>query len=62
MHYFNHWPPFSLMQHVFDLFPLTSSFSIKSVQRADAGEYHCRLSVSNKIIESNPIIIEVEGK
>uniref|UniRef100_A0A8C2IMI7 receptor protein-tyrosine kinase n=1 Tax=Cyprinus carpio TaxID=7962 RepID=A0A8C2IMI7_CYPCA len=34
---------------------------IKSVQRADAGEYHCRLSVSNKIIESNPIIIEVEG-
>uniref|UniRef100_A0A671SK15 receptor protein-tyrosine kinase n=1 Tax=Sinocyclocheilus anshuiensis TaxID=1608454 RepID=A0A671SK15_9TELE len=52
---------FSLMQHVFDIFPLTSSFSIKSVQRADAGEYHCRLSVSNKIIESNPIIIEVEG-
>uniref|UniRef100_A0A8C2GJE9 receptor protein-tyrosine kinase n=1 Tax=Cyprinus carpio TaxID=7962 RepID=A0A8C2GJE9_CYPCA len=49
------------MQHVLDLFPLTSSFSIKSVQRADAGEYHCRLSVSNKIIESNPIIIEVEG-
>uniref|UniRef100_A0A9J8C3E8 receptor protein-tyrosine kinase n=1 Tax=Cyprinus carpio carpio TaxID=630221 RepID=A0A9J8C3E8_CYPCA len=49
------------MQHVLDLFPLTSSVSIKSVQRADAGEYHCRLSVSNKIIESNPIIIEVEG-
>ncbi|KAF4106123.1 tyrosine-protein kinase Mer isoform X2 [Onychostoma macrolepis] len=40
---------------------LLSTISIKSVQRADAGEYHCRLSVSNKIIESNPIIIEVEG-
>lgn len=40
---------------------LLSTISIKSVQRSDAGEYHCRLSVSNKIIESNPIIIEVEG-
>ncbi|XP_077073551.1 tyrosine-protein kinase Mer [Siphateles boraxobius] len=40
---------------------LQSTISIKSVQRADAGEYHCRLSVSNKIIESNPIILEVEG-
>lgn len=57
LHYFNHRPPFPTMQHV-----LTSSFSIHSVQRADAGEYHCKLSVSNKIIESNPIIIEVEGK
>ncbi|XP_059421692.1 tyrosine-protein kinase Mer-like [Carassius carassius] len=40
---------------------LLSTISINSVQRADAGEYHCKLSVSNKIIESNPIIIEVEG-
>ncbi|XP_051506694.1 tyrosine-protein kinase Mer-like isoform X2 [Myxocyprinus asiaticus] len=35
--------------------------TLSSVQRADAGEYHCRLSVSNKIIESNPIFLEVEG-
>ena len=44
---------------------LMSSFlspSIKSVRRADAGEYRCRLSVSNKVIESNPIIVEVEGE
>ncbi|XP_059372958.1 tyrosine-protein kinase Mer-like [Carassius carassius] len=40
---------------------LLSTMSIKSVKRADAGKYHCRLSVINKIIESNPIIIEVEG-
>ncbi|XP_051946256.1 tyrosine-protein kinase Mer-like [Xyrauchen texanus] len=40
---------------------LLSTLSISSVQRADAGEYHCRLSVSNKIIESNPIFLEVEG-
>uniref|UniRef100_A0AAR2KYF9 receptor protein-tyrosine kinase n=1 Tax=Pygocentrus nattereri TaxID=42514 RepID=A0AAR2KYF9_PYGNA len=37
------------------------SLSIKNVQRADAGEYHCRLSVSNKVIESNSVIVEVEG-
>lgn len=40
---------------------LLSTISIKSVQRTDAGEYRCRLSVSNKVIESNPIIVEVEG-
>ncbi|XP_036429522.1 tyrosine-protein kinase Mer [Colossoma macropomum] len=40
---------------------LLSSISIKNVQRADAGKYHCRLSVSNKVIESNSIIVEVEG-
>lgn len=40
---------------------LLSAISIKNVQRKDAGEYHCRLSVSNKVIESNPIIVEVEG-
>lgn len=40
---------------------LQSTISIKSVQRADAGEYHCRLSVSNKFIESNSINLVVEG-
>nr|XP_055026357.1 tyrosine-protein kinase Mer [Misgurnus anguillicaudatus] len=40
---------------------MLSTVSIKSVQRADAGEYHCRLSVSNKIIESNPIILAIQG-
>ncbi|XP_072533606.1 tyrosine-protein kinase Mer isoform X2 [Salminus brasiliensis] len=40
---------------------LLSTISIRSVQRTDAGEYRCRLSVSNKLIESNPIIVEVEG-
>ncbi|MCI4376703.1 hypothetical protein PGIGA_G00191410 [Pangasianodon gigas] len=40
---------------------LLSTISIKSVQRADSGKYQCRLSVSNKVIESNPIIIEVAG-
>ncbi|XP_056617127.1 tyrosine-protein kinase Mer [Triplophysa dalaica] len=40
---------------------LLSTISLKNVQRDDAGEYHCRLSVSNKIIESNPIILEIQG-
>ncbi|XP_067277738.1 tyrosine-protein kinase Mer [Pseudorasbora parva] len=40
---------------------LLSTTSIKNVQRSDAGEYHCRLTASNKLIESNPIILEVEG-
>ncbi|TTI76919.1 Tyrosine-protein kinase Mer [Bagarius yarrelli] len=40
---------------------ILSIISIKSVQRADSGEYQCRLSVSNKVIESNPIIVEVAG-
>lgn len=31
--YFSHWQPFSLMQHVFDLFPLTSSFSALKASR-----------------------------
>ncbi|XP_062851925.1 tyrosine-protein kinase Mer isoform X2 [Trichomycterus rosablanca] len=44
-----------------DKLSLLSTISIKNVQRTDAGEYHCRLSVSNKVIESNPIIVEVEG-
>ncbi|XP_030628157.1 tyrosine-protein kinase Mer [Chanos chanos] len=40
---------------------LLSTVNIKSIQRSDAGEYHCRLSVSNKLIKSDPIYIEVEG-
>ncbi|KAI5108594.1 tyrosine-protein kinase Mer, partial [Silurus meridionalis] len=40
---------------------LLSTISIRSVQRSDSGEYQCRLSVSNKVIESNPIIVEVAG-
>ncbi|XP_031434447.2 tyrosine-protein kinase Mer [Clupea harengus] len=31
------------------------------VQRADAGQYRCRLSVSNTLIESDPIKVGVEG-
>lgn len=52
----------NIVRNALDLFPLKFPFSIKSVKRADAGEYHCRLSVSNKIIESDSIILEVEGK
>ncbi|XP_028844372.1 tyrosine-protein kinase Mer isoform X2 [Denticeps clupeoides] len=40
---------------------LLSTVSIAHVQRADAGEYRCRLSVSNTLIESDPVFIEVEG-
>ncbi|KAJ8418039.1 hypothetical protein AAFF_G00137480 [Aldrovandia affinis] len=40
---------------------LLSTLSIKDVQRTDAGEYRCRLSVSNTVIESQPIHIQVEG-
>ncbi|KAJ8248250.1 hypothetical protein GJAV_G00240010 [Gymnothorax javanicus] len=40
---------------------LLSTLSIKSVQRSDAGEYRCRLNVSNTVIESQPILIQVEG-
>uniref|UniRef100_A0A3B3ZBI9 receptor protein-tyrosine kinase n=1 Tax=Periophthalmus magnuspinnatus TaxID=409849 RepID=A0A3B3ZBI9_9GOBI len=34
---------------------------IQQVQRADAGEYRCRLSIMNSLVESQPIFIEVEG-
>uniref|UniRef100_A0AAQ6AP30 receptor protein-tyrosine kinase n=1 Tax=Amphiprion ocellaris TaxID=80972 RepID=A0AAQ6AP30_AMPOC len=34
---------------------------INPVQRADAGEYRCRLSISNMMVESQRIVIEVEG-
>lgn len=40
---------------------LLSTVIIKQVQRADAGEYRCRLSISNMLVESDPISIRVEG-
>ncbi|XP_071379038.1 tyrosine-protein kinase Mer [Centroberyx affinis] len=40
---------------------LLSTVSIGHVQRVDAGEYRCRLSVSTTMIESQPIVIQVEG-
>uniref|UniRef100_A0A669BUZ1 receptor protein-tyrosine kinase n=1 Tax=Oreochromis niloticus TaxID=8128 RepID=A0A669BUZ1_ORENI len=40
---------------------LLSTVIIKHVQRVDAGEYRCRLSISNMLVESDPISIRVEG-
>ncbi|XP_059179819.1 tyrosine-protein kinase Mer [Centropristis striata] len=40
---------------------LLSTVSINHVQRADAGEYRCRLSISTTTVESQPITMEVEG-
>uniref|UniRef100_A0A8C7S655 receptor protein-tyrosine kinase n=1 Tax=Oncorhynchus mykiss TaxID=8022 RepID=A0A8C7S655_ONCMY len=40
---------------------LLSTVSITHVQRADSGDYRCRLRVSDIEIESQPIIIQVEG-
>ncbi|XP_070834339.1 tyrosine-protein kinase Mer [Chaetodon trifascialis] len=40
---------------------LLSTVSINQVQRSDAGEYRCRLTVSTRMVESQPVIIEVEG-
>lgn len=40
---------------------LLSTVSISHVQRADAGDYRCRLSIMNMLVESQPIVIEVEG-
>ncbi|KAK5853852.1 hypothetical protein PBY51_014975 [Eleginops maclovinus] len=40
---------------------LLSTVSIIHVQRADAGEYSCRLSINSRMFESQPISIEVEG-
>lgn len=37
-------------------------YSISHVQRVDAGEYRCRLSISTTMVESQPITIEVEGE
>uniref|UniRef100_A0A671YRE0 receptor protein-tyrosine kinase n=1 Tax=Sparus aurata TaxID=8175 RepID=A0A671YRE0_SPAAU len=36
-------------------------FSITHVQRVDAGDYCCRLSINTKMVESRPIVLEVEG-
>ena len=46
------------VEYFFVLFAL----SISHVQRADAGQYRCRLSVSNTLIESDPIKVGVEGE
>ncbi|XP_040905276.1 tyrosine-protein kinase Mer [Toxotes jaculatrix] len=40
---------------------LLSTVSINYVQRVDAGEYSCRLSIGNRMVESQPIIVEVDG-
>uniref|UniRef100_A0A667XKY8 receptor protein-tyrosine kinase n=1 Tax=Myripristis murdjan TaxID=586833 RepID=A0A667XKY8_9TELE len=36
-------------------------YSINPVQRTDSGEYRCRLNISAKVIDSLPIVIQVEG-
>ncbi|TNM99845.1 hypothetical protein fugu_012878 [Takifugu bimaculatus] len=38
-----------------------SELSISQVQQADAGEYRCRLAIDNRLVESQPIVLEVEG-
>ncbi|XP_068184094.1 tyrosine-protein kinase Mer [Antennarius striatus] len=40
---------------------LFSSVSIEHVQRVDAGSYRCRLNISTRMIETQPIIVKVEG-
>ncbi|TDH01130.1 hypothetical protein EPR50_G00177070 [Perca flavescens] len=40
---------------------LLSTVSIIHVQRVDAGEYRCRLNISNTMVQSQPITIMVEG-
>ncbi|KAM9344950.1 tyrosine-protein kinase Mer [Symphorus nematophorus] len=40
---------------------LLSTVSISHVQRGDAGEYRCRLTISTRTVESQPVILEVEG-
>ncbi|CAJ1067430.1 tyrosine-protein kinase Mer [Xyrichtys novacula] len=40
---------------------LLSTVNINHVQRVDAGEYRCRLSIGNRLVESQPITLEVEG-
>ncbi|XP_048863169.1 tyrosine-protein kinase Mer [Brienomyrus brachyistius] len=40
---------------------LLSTLSFKSVLRTDAGKYICKLNISGMLIESQPIIIQVEG-
>lgn len=38
-----------------------STVSIEQVQKVHAGEYRCRLNISTVMVESDPIVIEVEG-
>ncbi|KAK5908316.1 hypothetical protein CgunFtcFv8_016388 [Champsocephalus gunnari] len=40
---------------------LLSTVSIVHVQRADSGEYRCRLSINSRTFQSQPITIKVEG-
>ncbi|XP_060895497.1 tyrosine-protein kinase Mer [Labrus mixtus] len=40
---------------------LLSTVNINHVQRVDAGEYRCRLSINNRLVESQPITLEIEG-
>ncbi|XP_053292607.1 tyrosine-protein kinase Mer [Pleuronectes platessa] len=40
---------------------LLSTVSINSVQRTDAGAYRCRLSIGSTLVESQPIVVEVNG-
>ncbi|KAK0149835.1 Tyrosine-protein kinase Mer [Merluccius polli] len=40
---------------------LLSTVCISHVQRVDAGEYHCRLSLGNATLESPSVVIQVEG-
>ncbi|KAL4641274.1 tyrosine-protein kinase Mer [Arapaima gigas] len=44
-----------------EMVTLLSTLSIKSVQRDHVGEYICKLNISNTVIESQPILIQVEG-
>ncbi|KAM8852572.1 tyrosine-protein kinase Mer isoform 1-T1 [Synchiropus picturatus] len=40
---------------------LLSTVRIIQVQQMDAGEYRCRLTIGNTTVESQPIVIEVQG-
>ncbi|KAM8739208.1 tyrosine-protein kinase Mer [Acanthopagrus schlegelii] len=40
---------------------LLSTVSITHVQRVDAGDYRCILSINTEMIKSQPIVLEVEG-
>ncbi|XP_074531991.1 tyrosine-protein kinase Mer [Halichoeres trimaculatus] len=40
---------------------LLSTVNINHVQRGDTGEYRCRLSIGSRLVESQPITLEVEG-
>uniref|UniRef100_A0A8C5HPU7 receptor protein-tyrosine kinase n=1 Tax=Gouania willdenowi TaxID=441366 RepID=A0A8C5HPU7_GOUWI len=40
---------------------LLSTVILNHIQRVDAGEYHCRLSINSMMVVSKSIVIEVEG-